>query len=113
MCAGNAVFYHTEVVSESKIARKMLCFTIETAVGGCEGGRCETAGAAMLAYGRLWAGIVGSVRHWEVVVQVVKRNVMVASRWYWVADGGAMLLGNMITDFHDGTVFLGNVIISG
>ena len=29
----------------------MLRFSIETAVGGCEGSRCETAGAAMLAYG--------------------------------------------------------------
>ena len=32
MCAGNAVFYHTKVVSESKIVREMLCFTIETGV---------------------------------------------------------------------------------
>ena len=83
MCAGNAVFSHAEVVSESKIVREMLCCTIETAVGGCEGRRCETAVAAMVAYGRLWAGIVGSVRHWEVESQVVKRNVMVASRWCW------------------------------
>ena len=43
MSARNAVFFHTEVVSESKMVRKMLCFTIETAVGGCEGRRCETA----------------------------------------------------------------------
>ena len=27
-------------------------------------------------------------------MQVVKRNVMVASRWCWVVDGGAVLLGN-------------------
>ena len=53
MCAGNAVFFHTEVVSESKIVREMLCFTIETAVGGCEGRRCETVRAAMVAYARL------------------------------------------------------------
>ena len=59
---GNAVFSDTEVVSESKIVREMLCFTIETAVGGCEGRRCETAVAAMVAYARL----VGSVLHWEV-----------------------------------------------
>ena len=32
MCVGNAVFYHTKVVSESKIMREMLCFTIETGV---------------------------------------------------------------------------------
>ena len=48
MYAGNAVFYHTEVVSESKIVCGMLCFTIETAV-------CETAVAAMVAYARLWS----------------------------------------------------------
>ena len=53
MCAGNAAFFHTEVVSESRIVREMLCFTIETAVRGCEGRRCETAGAAMVAYGRV------------------------------------------------------------
>ena len=40
-----------------KIVREMLRFTIETAVGGCEGRRCETAGAAMVAYGRLCAPI--------------------------------------------------------
>ena len=36
MCAGNAVFFPTEVASKSKIAREMLCFTIETAVRLCE-----------------------------------------------------------------------------
>ena len=39
------VFYHTKAASESKIAREMVCFTIETVVGGREGrmfrtGRC-------------------------------------------------------------------------
>ena len=53
MCAGNSVFSHTEGVSESKMACEMLCFTIETAVGGCEGRRCETAVAAMFAPIRL------------------------------------------------------------
>ena len=33
-CAGNAVFFHTKVESESKIAREMPGFTIETAVRG-------------------------------------------------------------------------------
>ena len=32
-------------VAESKTARKMLCFTIETAVVGRKGRICETAGA--------------------------------------------------------------------
>ena len=53
MCARKAVFSHTEVVSENEIVREMLRFTIETAVRGCEGRRCETAVAAMLAYGGL------------------------------------------------------------
>ena len=61
MCAGNAVFYHTDGVSESKIAREMMCFTIETVAGGCEGGRCETAVAGMLAYGRLCSPMVAPV----------------------------------------------------
>ena len=110
MCARNAVFSHTELVSESKIANEMLCFTIETAVGGCKGGRCETAGAAMIAYVRLWSAMVGSVRHWEVQSQAVKRIVMVASRWRWIVDGGAVLLGNAIAGFHGDAVLLGNVI---
>ena len=50
MCAGNAMFYHAEVASESKIARARLCFTTETAVGVCEGRWCETAVAATVAY---------------------------------------------------------------
>ena len=50
MCAGNVAFSHTEVVFESKVVREMLCFTIETAVGGCEGRRCEkAAGLATVA----------------------------------------------------------------
>ena len=36
--------------------QEMLCFTIETAAGGCEGRRCETAVAAMVAYVRLFSG---------------------------------------------------------
>ena len=32
-------------VAESKMAREMLCFTIETAVVGRKGRICETAGA--------------------------------------------------------------------
>ena len=77
MCAGNAVFYHTKVVSESKIVREMPCFTIETAMRLCEGRMCKTAGADMFAYRRLWSDIVGSVLHWEVQAQVVKRIGMV------------------------------------
>ena len=58
LCAGNALFSHTIVVSEIKIVREMLCFTIETAVGGCEARRCET-----VAYARVCPGMFGSVLH--------------------------------------------------
>ena len=37
---------------------------------------------------------------------MVKHNVMVASRWCWVADGGAVLLGNVIRGFHGGGAWL-------
>ena len=40
-------FYHTEAGSESKIAREMPCFTIETAVGGREGRRRRTGGRGL------------------------------------------------------------------
>ena len=59
MCAGNAVFFHTKLVSESKIACEMLCFTVETAVCLCEGRRCKTAVAGMVAYARLWSPMLG------------------------------------------------------
>ena len=68
MFVGNAVFFHIKVVSESKIAREMLCFTIETGVRWCEGRRCKTAVADMVAYGRLCSDFFGLVRHWEVQV---------------------------------------------
>ena len=54
-CARNAVFYHTNDAAESKIARETRCFTIETAVGGREGRRCQTAVSVMFAYARLWS----------------------------------------------------------
>ena len=37
--------YSTDDVVGSKMAREMLCFTMETGVVGCEGRICETAGA--------------------------------------------------------------------
>ena len=39
------VFYSTDDVVGSRMAREMLCFTIETAAVGREGRICETAGA--------------------------------------------------------------------
>ena len=42
-----------------------------------------------------------------------KLIVMVGCRWCWVADGGAVLLGNGRAGFHGGAVFLENFIASG
>ena len=71
MYAGNAVFSHTKVVSESKIARKMLCFTIEMGVRLCEGRRCKRAGAAMLAYVRECSDRSSIEKHCNGGVKVV------------------------------------------
>ena len=38
---------------------------------------------------------------------MIKRIVMVGSRWCYVADGGAVLLGNAIEGFHGGALFCG------
>ena len=39
-----------------------------------------------------------------ISLQVVKRIGMVASRWCWVADGGAVLLGSLIAGGYTGGV---------
>ena len=41
---------------------------------------------------------------------MAQRIGTVASRYCWVADGGAVLLGNVIRGFHGGAVLLGNGI---
>ena len=46
-CGSSGVFYHTNAAAESMMARKMLCFTIETASGGREGRRCRTGGCGL------------------------------------------------------------------
>ena len=57
-----------QVWRESKIAHEMLCFTIETAVGGCEGRMCRTggcgAGAGLGAFHSAMAGVFRG-RGWE------------------------------------------------
>ena len=62
--------------------QEMLCFTIETAVGGCEGRRCETAVAAMVAYGRIGAPlgseIIGCESHCNGGVKVALGGRFVA-----------------------------------
>ena len=45
-----------------------------------------------------------------ISLQVAKRIGMAASRCCWVADGGAVLLGNVVKGFHGGAVLLGNGI---
>ena len=101
----NAVFF-TEVVFESKMVREMkcLCFTIETAVGGCEGRRCETTVAAMLAYGRIGPAL-GSV-----IAGGGQTHCNGGFKAARVADGGAVLLGNGIAGDDGGAVLLTNVI---
>ena len=32
--------------------------------------------------------------YWEMQLQFARRLTTVDSRWHWVADGGAVLLGN-------------------
>ena len=46
--------------------------------------------------------------YWGIQLQVVKRNVMVVSRWRWVAGSGAVSLGNAVEGFHGGAALLGN-----
>ena len=96
-------------VAESKMAREMLCFTLETAAVGCEGRSCATADAgyvrATLAVVRIGT-VVYRLRganqcaeyYWGLQLQIGRRLIMVAARWSWVAIGGGVLLGNAITD---------------
>ena len=67
------MFDHTNDVVGSKMAREMVCFTIETGVVGREGRICE-------------------------MLQIARRLIMGDSRWSWVADGGAVLLGIATAD---------------
>ena len=57
----------------------------------------------------LWVSMVGRC-YWGIQSQVVKRIVLVASGRRWVADGGAVLVGNAIAGFHGGAVLSGNAI---
>ena len=103
------VFYNTDDVVGSKMAREMLCFTMETAAVGCEGRICETAVAG---YVRASVEVVriGTVAQstrsgkqcaayfWGMQLQIARRLITVVSRWSWLAIGGAVLLGNAIAD---------------
>ena len=52
-CTQNAVFHNRNDATESKMTREMRCFTIETAVGGREDRRRQTAVAVVFPYARL------------------------------------------------------------
>ena len=53
-------------VAESKMAREMLCFTMETAAVGCEGRICETAVAGYVrAMSALCSRHSRSSPHWK------------------------------------------------
>ena len=100
---------HTKVVSESKIAREMLCFTIETAVRLCKGRRCKTAVADMVAYARISSD--------RSAIGKCKRRSLYALEW-WVAGGAGFGMAapcywGRMAGFHGGAVLLGNVIGSG
>ena len=103
-----------QVWRESKIAREMLCFTIETAAGGREGRRCRTGGCglcsryvrAMFARDRNGRRVQSSrkgkqcaAHYWGMPLQIARRLITVGARWRWVAIGGAVLLGNAIADW--------------
>ena len=36
--------------------------------------------------------------YWGMQLQIARRLITVASRWSWVASGGAVLLGDAIAD---------------
>ena len=49
--------------------------------------------------GNAIANFNGRLCYWGISLQLVKCIVAVASRWRWVGDGGAVLLGNAIAGF--------------
>ena len=78
-------FYHTKAGSESKIAREMLRFTIETVAGGREGRRCRTGGCGRYV-GTMFA-LVSHSPHWQECSEVAERKAM-----------RGILLGNATAD---------------
>ena len=59
-----------QVWRQSKIAREMLCFTMETAVGGREGRRCRTGGCG------LCSRYVRARSQWQESSEVAERKAM-------------------------------------
>ena len=99
-----------QVWTQSKFAREMLCFTIETAVGGREGrmcasGLCPRYVRAMSARDRNGRRVQSSRKgkqcaayYWGMPLQIARRLITVGARWRWVAIGAAVLLGNATAD---------------
>ena len=70
-----------QVWRQSKIAREMLCFTIETAAGGREGRRCRTGGCGLCSrYDRamfaLCSRYVRARSQWQESSEVAERKAM-------------------------------------
>ena len=99
--------------TQSKIAREMRCFTIETAACGREGRMCPTGGCgicpryvrAMFARDRNGRRVQSSRKgkqcaayYWGMQLQIARRLITVGARWRWVAIGAAVLLGNATAD---------------
>ena len=102
-----------QVWRESKIAREMLCFTIETAAGGREGRRCRTGGCRLCSrYVRAMSardcngrrvqssrkGKQCAAYYWGMQLQIARRLITVGARLRWVGMGAAVLLGNATAD---------------
>ena len=84
-----------QVWTQSKIAREMLCFTIETAAGGREGRMCPTGGCglcsryvrAMFARDRNGRRVQSSRKgkqcaayFWGMPLQIARRLITVGAR---------------------------------
>ena len=102
-----------QVWTQSKFAREMLCFTIETAVGGREGRMYPTGGCGLCSrYVRAMSvrdrngrrvqssrkGKQCAAYYWGMPLQIARRLITVGARWRWVTIGVAMLLGNATAD---------------
>ena len=59
-----------QVWTQSKIAREMLCFTIETAAGGREGRMCPTGGCG------LCSRYVRARSQWQESSELAERKAM-------------------------------------
>ena len=92
-----------QVWTQSKFAREMLCFTIETAVGGREGRMCPTGGCGLCPrYVRAMFALCP--RYVRAMFALCSRYVRARSQWQEsseLAERKAMcgiLLGNATAD---------------